>query len=74
MSRSIRSRLAKLEQYGGGGAFPVWCEDEADMAETVRAMIAAGEIDPGNVARCVFWANARAVVGSHEAALKSLAS
>jgi hypothetical protein len=53
----------------------VWCDAEADISATVKAMIAAGEITEADASRCLFvhWQSADARIGAHEAALSDLA-
>jgi hypothetical protein len=69
---SIKARLAKLERSGPATDIPVWCETEAEVPATIKAMLADGEISQGEVRRCVFWAMARADYGAHERALVEL--
>jgi hypothetical protein len=69
---SIKARLAKLERGGSTVDIPVWCETEAEVPVTIKAMLAEGEISQGEVGRCVFWEKARAPAGAHERALVEL--
>lgn len=71
MQRSIDLRLRKLEA-GETGNIPVWCYDEGDVEATINEMIASGEIQDCDRARCVYWVNARAAAGSHEQRLEAL--
>jgi hypothetical protein len=69
---SIKARLAKLERGSPSDDIPVWCDEESDVAATIRAMVAAGEIAKTDVGRCVFWTIAKARTGAHEGALAEL--
>lgn len=69
---SIEARLAKLERGGSTADIPVWCETEAEVPDTIDAMLADGEIAQGEVGRCVFWEKATAPLGAHERALAEL--
>jgi hypothetical protein len=66
---SIATRIMKLEARGWSGEIPVWCDDEADMAATIDAMIAEGELQESDRPRCVHWTRMRVSAGSHERAL-----
>jgi hypothetical protein len=66
---SIRTRLARLEAITGTSEIPVWCETPEQVAETIEAIIAEGEIQPADQARCIFWEWAAFVPGTHEARL-----
>jgi hypothetical protein len=70
---SIKARLAKLERGCPIGDIPVWCDSEAEVPATIKAMLADGEITPGEVDRCVFWSKAGSRNGAHESALAELA-
>jgi hypothetical protein len=74
---NIKARLAKLERDFQIGDMPVfvWCDSEADIPATIKAMIAAGEITEADASRYVFvhWLSAKANIGAHEAALSDLA-
>jgi hypothetical protein len=70
---SIKARLAKLERGGSPADIPVWCETEAEVPATIKAMLAEGEISQDEVRHCVFWAMARTGHGAHERALAELA-
>lgn len=60
----LSRRVAKLESLqNGSGAIPVWCDDPADLAATIAAMIEAGEITQADVGRCVHWTQAQAGPG-----------
>jgi hypothetical protein len=69
------ARLDRIETRlsGGSGDIAVWCDNEGDMAATIDAMIAEGEIAPTDRPRCVHWTKARAAPRSHETALDCLA-
>jgi hypothetical protein len=69
---SIEARLAKLERTGSTADIPVWCETEAEVPATIKAMLADREISQGEIGRCVFWPTARASHGAHERALDQL--
>jgi hypothetical protein len=70
---SISTRLAKLERYESVTDTPVWCDTEAEVSVTVRAMLVASEINERDIGRCLFWPMAAARNGAHEAALAALA-
>jgi hypothetical protein len=63
----------KLEARSGSGEIPIWCDDEADMAATINAMIAKGELQEADRPRCVYWTRMQAKPGHHERALGLLA-
>jgi hypothetical protein len=69
---SIKARLAKLERGGSTGDIPVWCDSEAEVPATIEAMLADGEINQGQINRCVFWEKATAPAGAHERTLDEL--
>ena len=69
---SVKARLAKLERTGSTADIPVWCETEAEVPATIKAMLADGEINQGQISRCVFWEKASAPIGAHERALVEL--
>lgn len=69
---TLTRRVARLEGVGARDDIPVWCDDPEDLAGTISAMLERGEIEPRDVPRCVFWADARATPGCHEAALAEL--
>jgi hypothetical protein len=70
---SIKARLAKLERSGSTADIPVWCDSEAEVPATIKAMLADGEIIQGQIGRCVFWCEAGSRNGAHESALAELA-
>jgi hypothetical protein len=51
---SIRTRLARLQAITGTSEIPVWCVTPEQVAETIEAMVAEGEIRPADRVRCIF--------------------
>lgn len=75
MSPTLSRRLTKLESQSlASGGIPIWCDDPADMAATIAAMMEAGEIAEADIGRCVHWTLAQAGPGilCHEDALARL--
>jgi hypothetical protein len=50
----------------------VWCNTPEEVPATIDAMIAAGEINPEDRRRCVFWELAAFAAGGHEEKLSLL--
>jgi hypothetical protein len=72
-NRAIEQRLRRLEAAGNRDQIAVWCEDEADVAATIEAMIAEGEIREADRHRCVHWEKVTTCApGTHDAALLEL--
>ncbi len=75
MTATLSRRLAKLESQSlASGGIPIWCDDPADMAATIAAMIEAGDLAEADICRCVHWTLAQAGPGilCHEDALALL--
>ena len=59
MAIACQKRLAKLETQTRGDQIPIICEDESDVAATIDAMIAAGELTEADRILCVYWLDCR---------------
>ena len=55
MAIARTKRLANLEAMTKGNQIPIICEDESDVAATIDAMIAAGELSEADRVLCVYW-------------------
>ena len=55
MAIARQKRLARLETQTKGDQIPIICEHESDVAATIDAMIAAGELIEADRVLCVYW-------------------